>query len=108
MKKRGWILLVIIIVWFIGYMGPRQHDEYRKIAWNEISDSEKQHHMNSNWKRGKVKEVKWEGFLFPNEGNKSDTLMEVTFHTNVDQELGPIVYYIHPDTKEIIGHSVRK
>lgn len=107
MKIRAGILVAIVIVWLIGYVGPREYDEYLKVAWNDISKYEKEN-INGDWKRGKVEEVEWKGLPFTYSGKKTENVMKVTFRTPKDGELGPIVYFIHPETKEIIGERIRK
>ncbi len=104
---------------------PVDQMEYRKIAYENLSDEEKGT-LTTDWKEA---EVKRGNYLFKDNinwivfdtGDKSgfslmrsnvvlinnQPLVLVIFHTNVDALLGPIALIIEPGTKEIVGGFLR-
>lgn len=104
---------------------PVDQMEYRKIAYENLSDEEKGT-LTTDWKEA---EVKRGNYLFKDNinwivfdtGDKSgfslmrsnvvlinnQPLVLVIFHTNVDALLGPIALIIEPGAKEIVGGFLR-
>ena len=75
-----------------------RNDTYRKIAWDYLTDSEKETVIH-DWKDAKVEDGQyWE----TNEDAKA-----VIFNTTDDPLLGPIIIYINPKTKEVLGIGAR-
>ena len=129
MKKQYLFCLMALI--FIccseksNFLLPVDQMEYRKIAYESLSDTEKET-LTTDWKEGEVKQdnyllkdnINWIVF---DSGNKSgfalmksnlvlinnQPLVLVIFHTNVDALLGPIALIIEPGTKKIIGGFLR-
>ena len=81
-------------------------DEYRKIAWNALTEEQKQTVIidldDANVNRNDTY------VLRDKEGpNKEVPAVSVRFNTKDDSLLGPIIVYIAPDTKEVLGQGLR-
>ena len=129
MKKL--FLFLFLVITFIrcseksNFLLPVDKMEYRKIAYESLSDEEKGT-LTTDWKEAEVTQGK---YLFENNidwivfdpGNKSgfvlmkpevvlinnQPLVLVIFNTKVDALLGPIGLIIEPGTKDVIGGFLR-
>lgn len=124
-------LFLILVITFIScseksnFLLPVDKMEYRKIAYDSLSDEEKGT-LTTDWKEAEVKQgnylfkdnINW--IVFDSENKFGFTLMKtnvvlindqplvlVIFHTNIDALLGPIALIIDPGTKEIAGAFLR-
>jgi hypothetical protein len=70
--------------------------DYREIAWNSISNAERET-VNINWKDAKVEETTF--------NNKP--VYSVLFTTSQDALLGPLIIYIDPVSKQVVGKGAR-
>ncbi|MEJ2617174.1 MAG: hypothetical protein P8Z35_19645 [Ignavibacteriaceae bacterium] len=129
MKK--FLLFLLLGVLFIGcseksnFMLPVDQMEYRKIAYDSLSEEQKAT-LTTDWKEAEVEQgnyllkdnINWIVFDSGNKSGfalmKSDVvlinnqpLVLVIFHTKVDALLGPIALIIEPGTKEIVGGFLR-
>lgn len=124
-------LFLILVITFIScseksnFLLPVDKMEYRKIAYDSLSDEEKGT-LTTDWKEAEVKQgnylfkdnINW--IVFDSENKSGFALMKtdivlindqplvlVIFHTNIDALLGPIALIIDPGTKEIAGAFLR-
>lgn len=124
-------LFLILVITFIScseksnFLLPVDKMEYRKIAYDSLSDEEKGT-LTTDWKEAEVKQgnylfkdnINW--IVFDSENKFGFALMKtdvvlindqplvlVIFHTNIDALLGPIALIIDPGTKEIAGAFLR-
>jgi hypothetical protein len=70
--------------------------EIREIAWNSLSSQEKST-VTVDWNEAPVNTVVY----------NSKKAYSVTFQTNLDELLGPIVIYIDRNTLKIVGQNAR-
>ncbi len=107
MSTRKAVLIAIICVAVMAgfFQGCKGHDAltyddmfYREVAWNAMTEQEKLT-VTHDWKDAAVElSVYWE---------TEQPAMSVTFNTTDDPLLGPIIAYIEPDTKELLGFALR-
>jgi len=81
----------------------------RQAAWSDISEEEK-NTVIGDWKTARVVEAGLSEMPVVKGGEepaKVENLYTVTFETNKDALIGPIVVYVDGDTKEVLGYGVR-
>ncbi|WP_438448130.1 hypothetical protein [Gorillibacterium sp. sgz5001074] len=84
----------------------KERQECLKAAWKSlvaISDGK----SGIDWRTGEVTIVRYEGALLLPPKNRdrlmNKELVSVTFHTELDSLLGPIVVLLHPKVHSLIG-----
>ncbi len=69
---------------------------YRTIAWNYLGDRERATVI-GDLTAAKVRTAQWQG----------KNVVSVRFNTHDDALLGPIIIYIDPQTKAVVGGALR-
>ncbi|MBD3919348.1 hypothetical protein H8B09_11330 [Paenibacillus sp. PR3] len=84
-----------------------QEDEIINLSWDYLSNSAKKTVINKN--EAIVEKSTFEQIPIKlTKKNNYTEIYKVTFSTNQDELLGPIVIFIDSQTKEIIGKGARK
>jgi hypothetical protein len=84
----------------------------RTIAWNVIEELER-NHVVKDWNKSEVSKITYrDQWLIPykeemNNKLKNHELITVTFNTDMDGLLGPIIVVINPDTNKVVGFYPR-
>ena len=71
--------------------------EYRRIAWESLSDAERQT-VTTDWPKAQLYYTKY----------KDEDVAAVHFNTKLDGLLGPITLYISVSTKKVVGGIPRE
>lgn len=77
-------------------LAANDETDYRIIAWNYLGERERATVIGDGHS-GRVKPDKWQG----------KNVVSVMFNTHDDALLGPIVIYIDPQTKTVVGSALR-
>lgn len=77
-------------------LAANDETEYRIIAWNDLSERERATVIGDR-NSGRVKRDRW----------REKDVIAVTFNTTEDALLGPIILYIDPQTKKVVGRMGR-
>lgn len=101
-KILGSILVVVILSVLVqGCKGGIKTSaaEYREIAWQSLTEAE-QDSVTVEWRSAPVNfdDQYWE---------TGEDAVSVTFNTKDDSFLGPIIVYIDPETKVVLGQGLR-
>ncbi|MEK5645478.1 hypothetical protein BK138_35325 [Paenibacillus rhizosphaerae] len=84
--------------------------KYREIAWNAV-DTEQRKHVVKNWTEADVSTFKYKDqWIAPQKDRsrlKNQELVMVSFSTDQDGLLGPIVVVINPGDNSIAGYFPR-
>jgi hypothetical protein len=89
------------------YNQIKNADVYRKAAWNHL-DAKTQKSISINWKEALVTLQDWSKVGIKLDKNAQyDFVVSVTFNTNMDALLGPLVTFLDPKTSRIVGYSGR-
>jgi hypothetical protein len=100
--KRGFALYSLI-------KGNLDVEELREVAWNSLSDIDKKEII-VDWKTVNVNRANVEELPVVQLGGKPpkvEHLYKVTFGTNRDGLLGPIIVFVDGDTKEVLDYGLR-
>lgn len=93
------IIIVALIPFFSGCKKDNEKDpdmQIREIAWNYLGDEAKST-VNVDWKKAPVNETTFNGV----------SVLVVTFNTTDYALLGPIMVYVDPITKVVLGQAMR-
>ena len=88
------------------YNAIKDADVYRKIVWDKMSAKDKKSVI-YDWEKAIVTLADWKTVGYKLDNKDREFVVAVTFNTDVDGLLGPIVAYLDPVTKEIVGGSLR-
>ncbi len=92
--------LIITAACSEGRLSPDQDPDrmYQRAAWESLSEEDQQT-VTHDWREAAVSEC-----LFYEDQRAA---VCVTFHTNLDPLLGPIIVYLEPGTCKILGTGPR-
>lgn len=79
---------------------------FRKIAWDIMSENEKKSFKN-DWHKSIVTLEDWNSVGYKKDNKERKFVVSVCFNTDVDGLLGPIIVYLDPSTKEVVGGNLR-
>lgn len=79
---------------------------FRKKAWDTISENEKQS-VAIDWNKAIVVLEDWNSVGYKKDNKERKFVVSVCFNTDVDGLLGPIIVYLDPSTKEVVGGGLR-
>ena len=79
--------------------------EYRRVAWNYLSDAEKETVIIDPDEAPVERNVEY--IPFNDEDERPRRAVSVRFNTRNDPVLGPILVYVRPDAKEVFGTAPR-
>ena len=86
------------------YNEIKDADIYRKIAWDIVSEKKS---VINDWRRAIVTLEDWNSVGYKKDKKERKFVVSVCFATEVDGLLGPIIVYLDPLTKEVIGGGLR-
>ncbi|GGG11241.1 hypothetical protein [Paenibacillus abyssi] len=106
-----------VIVVLDGLVDPTSVNEYRELAWTFVPESEKEH-LITKQENAQVDFILAKGAaIVPADDKQKEILADiqsrdgklitVTYNTDQDALLGPLMIVIHPETKELIGFFQR-
>lgn len=109
-EKKGVFLLALFLL--IGAacssdaVSHLENEKYRQIAWNDLSDQQKETVIIAV---DEAKVNRNDTYTRPLNENESEEVraVSVTFNTEHDALLGPIVVYIDPETQRVLGQALR-
>lgn len=88
------------------YNGIKDAEVFRKIAWDIMSENEKKSVIN-DWHKAIVMLEDWNSVGYKKDNKERKFVVSVCFNTDVDGLLGPIIVYLDPSTKEVVGGGLR-
>lgn len=89
------------------YKKVKDEDIYKKIIWDEMGEKVQDTVIGADWHSAIVTLVDWSDVYYKADDVKRDFVVCVTFYTDQDGFLGPIVRYLDPVSKEIVGGEMR-
>ncbi|REJ11889.1 MAG: hypothetical protein C6W59_15780 [Paenibacillaceae bacterium] len=98
------------------WLAPAEEQEYRELAWKQLSDEDKAHLITAKDEALVELIDAANAAVIPLEGKErllediranGGKLVAVTYKTDQDALLGPVTVLFDPETKEVIGHIVR-
>ena len=89
------------------YNKVKDEDIYKKIIWDEMGEKVQNTVIGADWHSAIVTLVDWSDVYYKADDAKRDFVVCVTFYTDQDGFLGPIVRYLDPVTREIVGGEMR-
>jgi len=76
------------------------------IAWDRMSENEKKS-VRYDWHKAIVALENWNLVGYKKDNTERKFVVSVCFNTDVDGLLGPIIVYLDPSTKEVVGGGLR-
>lgn len=108
--KKGVFLLAFFTLTWAGCSSDAishlEDEQYRQTAWNDLSDQQKET-VTTDVDEAKINRNDTYTRMLSEDDREEVPAVSVTFNTEYDAMLGPIVVYIDPETKEVLGHGVR-
>lgn len=108
--KNGVFLLAFFTLLWAGCSSDAvsnlQDEQYRQIAWNALSDQQKETVI-TDVDEAKVNRDDTYTRVLSEDDTEEVQAVSVRFNTEDDAILGPIVVYIDPETKEVLGQALR-
>ena len=99
--------------YYLNYFNDiKNSEEYRKAAWEDLGEKGRQGILH-DWSKAHLEIRAWDkavsGIFRKDEGNGKpcDYVVAVIFRTDQDSLLGPVVVYMNPYTKDVIGYALR-
>jgi hypothetical protein len=81
-------------------------DSFRKVVWDTMSENDKKS-VTYDWHKAVVTLVDWNSVGHKKDNSSRKFVVSVCFNTEADGILGPIVVYLDPLTKEVVGGELR-
>ncbi len=94
--RKNITLFLVLLPMLVGCSNDQVSDEVREIAWNAI-DTATQLTVIVDWKEAPINRTTYEGHK----------AYAVTFNTEVDPLLGPIIIYVGRNPKVVLGQEPR-
>ena len=89
------------------YNRIKDEDTFRELAWNQLSNVDKET-VKHDWREAAVSLAEWNSVGIKTDGLNRKLVVSVTFNTDRDGLLGPIVLYFDPYTKKAAGYAIRE
>ncbi|MGO4374100.1 hypothetical protein [Paenibacillus sp. 2TAB19] len=117
MLKKSLMLLFTVCIFVLSACQDEQFvltddnkSKYREIAWNTV-ETEQRKHVIKNWTEADVSTFVYKDqWIVPQKDRshlKNQELVRVSFSTDQDGLLGPIVVVINPEDDAIVGYFPR-
>lgn len=84
----------------------QQKNDLKEVVWNQLSKEAKEEIVGT-WENAKVEKVTLQNHAFQNsEQYMGKELLRVSFDSS-KTTLGPVVVYVDPENKKIVGYGLR-
>lgn len=98
--SRGWFYYLYY------YNEIKDADSFRKVVWDKMSENDKKS-VAYDWHKAIVTLEDWDSVGHKKDNSNHKYVVSVCFNTEADGLLGPIIIYLDPLTKEVVGGELR-